>query len=833
MSHSPTPTVFTSTSRRCSGQRLAIRAGIGLVLLCLVALAGVAAWFWAAARAALPQLDGTRPVAGLNASVTVLRDAHGVPAITAASLPDLFFAQGYVTAQDRLWQMDMSRRYAAGELAEAMGKDYLKMDIVQRVLGLRQVAEQTFSQLSARDRQFLESYARGVNAYIAEHQRSLPLEFRVLRYFPRAWTPVDSFLVGAMMAEMLNHYGYRDKLEREKIAAKLGPELTVDLFPTLSGRDILPDGERPVAATAVSGVRKNEAGDTHRHHRRIRAGTDLEHIEAEPLPVQAQASGSSRPEFVPGSNNWVISGAHTASGKPLLSNDMHLPHRIPNTWYEIHLNSGDYDVAGVSLPGVPAVIVGHNRRIAWGFTNLGPDVEDLYVEDFNDRGEYLTPEGWQKPAVRHETIRVRDGRDTTFDVLVTRHGPVMTPALRLSPAYKDERRQLALRWTLYDPGGFSFPFFDVNMARNWEEFRAALARMGSPGQNVVYADVEGHIGYQATGLVPIRAAGDGLAPESGADAAHDWKGYIPFDELPRLYDPPSGIVATANQRVTVADYPYVIATDWGSPYRAERIHRVLRAEKKFTAADMLGLQNDVDSDVDRFFAERFAYGVDSWPKASPRARQAAELLRKWDGQMKADSAAAAIERHARRNLYQALLKAKLGAEASQYAWFNSGSWLESVILHQPARWLPAQYGSYEELLCSAVEEAVSDHRAPRNLAAWDYGDDFPVEIEHPIFGKIFFLKRWAGTGRQPQSGSGDTVKQVGRGFGPSERLTVELANLDSTTLNIVNGQSGNLFSRYFNDQWEAWYTGATFALPYTAEAVEHSAEHRLVLEPEL
>jgi penicillin amidase len=699
----------------------------------------------------------------------------------------------------------------------------------------------------------MESYARGVNAYISEHQHSLPLEFRVLHYFPRAWTPTDSFLVGAMMSEMLNHYGYRDKLEREKIDAKLGPELSADLFPTAAGRDILPNGERPFApgaktdgsasdsdsnlnsnsgsnSTSKSHSKDKPDAEVHHRHRRRHPDAAVEHRRRRHIPAHRRASnlgsdmqrypgsGSDRQlELVPGSNNWVISGAHTASGKPLLSNDMHLPHRIPNTWYEIHLSSGDYDVAGVTLPGLPAVIVGHNQHIAWGFTNLGPDVEDLYIENFNDQGEYLTPEGWRKPLVRQETIRVRGGRDTVLDVPVTRHGPVITPALRrLSPAFKDEARQLALRWTIYDPAGFSFPFFDLNTARNWDEFRHALSQMGSPGQNVVYADTEGHIGYQASGLVPIRAAGDGLVPASGSDASHDWKGYIPFDQMPRLYDPPSGILATANQRVTADDYPYVIANNWGSPYRAERIHRVLHEEKKFTAADMLALQNDVDSS----------------PKASPRARQAAELLRKWDGRMNADSAAAAIERHARRNLFQALLESKLGAVAGQYSWFNSGTWLEDAVLNQLPRWLPERYGSYEEALCSAIEKTVGDSHAPGDLAGWRYGNDFPIEIEHPLYGKIPYLKRWAASEHRPQSGSGDTVKQVGRDFGPSERLTVDLANLDSTTLNIVNGQSGNLFSPHFNDQWEAWYTGTTFALPYTAEAVAHSAAHRLLLEPQ-
>jgi penicillin amidase len=828
------PLTLASTPRRHCGKRLAVRAGVGIFLLCAVALAAAALCLLAAARAALPQLDGTRQLAGLSAPVTVRRDAHGVAAITAASLNDLFFAQGYVTAQDRLWQMDMSRRYAAGELAEVMGGDYLKLDLAQRVLGLRKVAEMAVSRLSARDRQYMESYARGVNAYISEHQRSLPLEFRGLRYWPRAWTPADSFLVGAMMSEMLNHYGYRDKLEREKIGARLGPELTADLFPTTSGRDILPDGERPLAPRLANpnGSEDGREADAHRRHHRRHL-----HLDPNPKPNPSAASGAAlaadqAPEPVPGSNNWVLSGAHTASGKPLLSNDMHLPHRIPNTWYEIHLTSGEYDVAGVSLPGLPAVIAGHNRQIAWGFTNLGADVEDLYIESFNEQGEYLTPEGWRKPSVRHETIRVRGGRERALEVIETRHGPVITSALRLSPAFQDEARQLALRWTIYDPGGLSFPFFELNMARNWDEFRHALSQMGSPGQNIVYADVEGHIGYQASGLVPIRAAGDGLVPASGSDESHDWKGYIPFEEMPRMLDPPSGILATANQRVTADDYPYTIANDWGSPYRAERIHRVLRQEKKFTAADMLALENDVYSDVDRFFAERFVYAVDSWAKASPRARQAAELLRQWDGQMKAGSAAAAIERHARRNLQQSLLEAKLGAEAGQYGWFNSGVWLENAVLNQLPRWLPAQYGSYEEALAAAVEKTVGDSHAPGNLAAWRYGDDFPVEIEHPIYGKVPWLKRWAGSERRPQSGSGDTVKQVGRGFGPSERLTVDLANFDSTTLNIVNGQSGNLFSPYFKDQWEAWYTGATFALAYTAERVEHSAAHRLLLEPQ-
>ncbi len=311
--------------------------------------------------------------------------------------------------------------------------------------------------------------------------------------------------------------------------------------------------------------------------------------------------------LVVGSNNWVVSGAHTVSGKPLLSNDMHLGHQMPNLWYEAHLrceNSGcgSFDAAGVTLPGMPYVIVGHNQRIAWGFTNVGPTVEDIYVETFNPAGQYLTPEGWKTPEHRREAIHVKGKPDVVVDVAVTRHGPIIT---ELVPG---ETRKLALRWTLYD--GTHNPFFDADSAQNWEQFRSAFSRFDAPGQNVVFADVDGNIGYQATGKIPIRASGDGSLPENGSDNTHEWTGYIPFDKLPSIYNPPSGIIATANGRITPDGYPYSISSGWEAPWRTARIYRVLESGKKFSSGDMLALQTDIYSDADRFFAERFVYGVD-------------------------------------------------------------------------------------------------------------------------------------------------------------------------------------------------------------------------------
>ena len=389
---------------RVSKLRVVGRGVLLLLLLAVVLAGGAALWFHAAVRGAMPTLDGTVKVAGLRAPVTVVRDEHGVPSITAQTLDDLFFAQGYVTAQDRLWQMDMMRRYAAGELAAALGADYVKVDREQRTLGLREVARRSLAQASPEERAQLEDYARGVNAYIAEHHYGLPLEMRVLRYFPRAWTAEDSLLVGASMAEELNHGTYRDDLNREKILARLGPELSSDLYVESSQRDIVPghDLDEIEPAAVAPDTEQQTAKEPLAARHREGGGIAGRSWKAAPdrrmhRCRQAERHDASDVDRVrAGSNNWVISGAHTESGRPLLANDMHLPHQIPNTWYEAHLTCGDFDVAGVTLPGAPWVVVGHNRRIAWGFTNLGPDVEDVFVENFNAQGEYQTPEGWRQ-----------------------------------------------------------------------------------------------------------------------------------------------------------------------------------------------------------------------------------------------------------------------------------------------------------------------------------------------------------------------------------------------------------------------------------------------------
>ncbi|MGA7292415.1 MAG: penicillin acylase family protein [Terriglobales bacterium] len=845
------PGIPPSNARR---RHPALRVLYYATCLLLVVLIVVFWWLYSIAHSALPQLDGTVSVPGISSKVRVIRDEHGVPTIEAATFEDLFFAQGYVTAQDRLWQMDMMRRAAGGELSEVIGDATIPMDRGERILGLRVAAEVAEKTLSPRDRAFFEAYARGVNAFLDSHRNRLSLEFRLMKYTPRPWTITDSLLVGARMVQDLNHYRNPPPLTREKILAKLGPELTDDLYVNSSWRDHPPTEVRRLdEAPAVHDDDDNDDDD----EEVVPQGSTRHLISALPSDdSSALASVFDLEEaysFRPGSNNWVVSGEHTISGKPLLSNDMHLDHQMPNLWFEAHLkttgkptaDSPAFDVAGVTLPGVPFVIVGHNQRVGWGFTNVGPTVEDEFIEEFNGQGQYKTPAGWIEPQLRQEVIHVKGKPDVTFDVIITRHGPIITDLLL------GETRKIALRWTLQD--GEGLVFFDVDSAQNWNEFRKAFSNFVAPGQNVMYADIDGHIGYQATGRVPIRAEGDGSLPVSGSEDAHEWKGWIPYDDMPHTYDPPEGILATANGRITPDGYKYSISTEWEAPWRTARIYRVLESGKKFSPADMLALQMDISSTFDHFCADKFVYAIDHASNASTRAKQAADILRDWDGRMSEDSAAPTIETKARGQLVRMLLEPKLGSAPNgpnhgqlswkSYQWSMSSVWLENVLAKQPERWLPPGYSDYGSLLTSAVEKVIRQAAsvvnpapgeislAPADLNQWKWGKNHPVEIEHLVLGQLPLIGRFTAPGLHPISGSNFTVKAVGRGHGPSERLTWNFANFDESTLNLVTGESGIFLSPYYMDQWPAWYGGSTFVFPFSQAAVEQHRRHEMTLEP--
>ena len=813
-----------------------------LLALVVVAVAAGILWLRSAEQAELPVLDGDLHLAGLSAPVTVRRDQRGVPHIEAAGEDDLFVAQGYVTAQDRLWQMDSFRRNANGDLAEILGSSLVRHDTAQRVLQFRRTAERVYANLSEADRKRLDDYARGVNLYIDQHGDALPAEFRLLHYTPKPWTGADSLSIGMMMVEMLDSH-WDVKLAREEIAADLhNPKLEADLYPVGSWRDHPPTGTvvdlsqphpEPPAKT------DSDDDDDDRSQASL-AREDLRSLRAA-LGLPA-CSGCA-----PGSNNWVVAGAHTASGKPLLANDMHLPLTEPNIWFMADLKANSsaaapgFHAAGVTLPGMPFVIVGHNAHVAWGFTALYADVQDIYLENLDGKGKYQAADGsWKPLAVDHEVIHVRGGKDVDLDVQLTAHGPLM------GPMFTQQMHPMSLKWTLYDPALNALPLYQMNLASNWSEFSAALGSWCWPTQNVVYSDDQGHIAYHSIGKVPIRAVGifDKPIPQQIMDNRCEWGNYvtkdgsnpgmyIPFDQMPNAVDPPSGFLATANSRVTTDQSPYQLSDEWIDPYRVERIYKLLNGRDHLTPKDMLATQTDVYSEVDQEFGQRFAYAIDHTSEGNidARMRQAADQMRTWDGRLTPDSAAASVVTRTREEIWSMILEPKLGKTINDYHWGERDFALEEIVMHAKPEWLPSNYKSWDALLTAAVRKALADGHAPGNVGAWTYGSWHKIDIEHPLARFLPFLGSKAGTGPQPIGGDVDTVKQIGSGVAPSQRFTMDWSNIDGSTENIVLGESGNPLSPYFRDQWSDWYNGFTFTLPFTSGAVAAQTTHTLRLEP--
>jgi penicillin G amidase len=842
--------------------RIVVITFASLAALLVLAFAAFLFWLHSATVSALPALDGDVHLSGLSAPVTVSRDAHGLPHIDAATEDDLLTAQGYITAQDRLWQMDAFRRNSLGELAEVMGPSLLRHDETQRLLLIRPVAERIAAHMTPDDRRRMEDYARGVNFYIAQCERNntLPIEFRLLGYKPRPWTVVDSVSVILMMVEELDSHAWA-KYGRMHIAAKLNnPQLEADLYPVGSWRDHPPTGvdvdltephpelqqptgdddDETLATTSASST--TWVAPSLSQFDRDKGGNAQTSMGAPGLDFETGVGPQSTTvtsllellglptcdSCAYGSNNWVIAGTHTASGKPLLSNDMHLAPSVPSIWYMADLRAPGYHAAGVTLAGLPFVVAGHNDHVAWGFTALMADVQDLYIEKLDGKGNYEGLDAqWHPLAVEHETIHVRFSKDVTLDVQSTAHGPLMNRLL----APRDP--PIALKWTIYDETLNTVPLYAMNTASNWTDFSAALAQWPFPAQNLVYSDDQGHIAYHAIGQLPLRAAG--LVSVPIADTTHEWQGYIPFDQMPNALDPPSGFLATANARVTTDKSPYQLTDEWVDPYRVERIYKLLNGRDHLTPKDMLDTQIDVYSEVDQEFGQRFAYAIDhtGGPEGNgdARMRQAADLMRKWDGRVAPDSAAASIVTRTRSEIWPMILEPKLGKTMYDYHWGERNFALEEIVMHAKPEWLPSNYKSWDALLTAAVHKALDDGHAPSDVSLWNYGSWHKIDIEHPLARFLPFLGNKAGTGPQPIGGDGDTVKQIGADVAPSQRFTMDWSNIDGSTENIVLGESGNPLSPWFRDQWSDWYNGTTFALPFTSGAVAVQTTHTLRLEP--
>ena len=606
----------------------------------VVVIVATAIW-WYVYRP-LPQLDGSLVLPGLKGEVSVERDNWGVPHIRAASVEDLAEAQGYVMAQDRLWQMDLLRRAARGQLSEVLGPATLQIDKDFRMLNFSRAVERDFGMMDPEVRRVMEAYAHGVNLYVQQHVTRLPIEFTLLNYKPQPWQPTDTLVIGCYMYRTLTDTR-EEEIGRAIVTEKVGPELAKDLYSPEASMDHFVVGDASTGKdphTAVHSDRDEDddemdPSDVQKTHREvpsrptIAGETGLASAFAEEVKNWL---GESQREIRRslGSNNWVVSGEHTATGKPLLANDMHLDLTLPPIWYEVHLTAPGWNVKGFALPGAPMVVVGHNDRIAWGFTNNGADVLDLYIETFNpaNSDEYRVNGAWKKAAVYDEVIKVKGAPDEHLKLVVTRHGPVVR---------QDGDKSYAMRWTVLEPGALCNFFNWLGKAQNWGEFRETMKGIWGPGQNVVYADVDGNIGYVLGAHVPVRKKGHGEVPVPGDTDDYEWTGYIPFEQLPQVFNPESGMIVTANARVTGPNYKPYLTDHWEEPYRTARIYDLLHDKTGLRPEDMLKIQTDIYSYPHVFLADQLSAAAKAAPAKDPRAKKLIEEAKNWNGMADANS----------------------------------------------------------------------------------------------------------------------------------------------------------------------------------------------------
>jgi penicillin amidase len=786
---------------------------------------------------ALPITQGTLVVPGLEDEVTVIRDRWGVPHIYAESLSDLFFAQGYVHAQDRLWQMELNRRIGSGRLAEIFGEMALDADRFIRTVGFRRAAEADLEIMDEETRSALEAYAAGVNAFL-DAQQPLTLEFTILRFKPQPWSLLDTLTWGKVMAWNLS-INWDTEILRARLMDKLGVERAAELEP------MYPYNNPTVIPSEV---------DYGRLSTRI-----LEQYRQATSWLGTSGAGM-------GSNNWVVDGTKSVTGKPLLANDPHLGLQMPSIWYENHLVGGGIEVTGVSFPGVPGVIIGHNAAITWGVTNGFPDVQDLYVEKLNPEKplQYEYQGEWHDVEEVREEIRVKGRPEPVIEeVTITRHGPIISNIV--PPEEGKDVPPLALRWTASEPGTLSCAVMLLQRAANWEEFTAALRYWDVPAQNFVYADVEGNIGYYLAGRIPIRAQGMGLVPVPGWTGEYEWTGWIPFEELPHTYNPPQHYVATANNRVVGDDYPYFITVEWMNGYRARRICDLLESKKQLAAEDFAAMHMDFYSipgrELSRYLAVLKPEDEQAVRQSSPRARRAVELIRAWDFNLTADSVAGTIFEAVQRQILRLAFADKLGPElAAHYLGtgfhptlspVNAYMGRSAVVLlrlleNETSPWFAdAETGesrTRDEFLLLALEKAIAELETTlgEDMSRWQWGRLHQATLAHPL-GQVKPLNLIFNRGPFPIGGDTDTVHQTA--FIPGEpyavkswcvsyRQIVDVSNWGHSLAIHTNGQSGQPGSRHYADMIPLWRNGEYHPMLWERAQIESAEETTLVLSPE-
>ncbi|HYL88101.1 MAG TPA: penicillin acylase family protein [Burkholderiales bacterium] len=778
--------------------------------LLLVALAGASYLYL---RLSLPQTDGAIEVAGIEAQVEILRDAHGVPHIFAHSERDAQFALGFVHAQDRLWQLEMNRRIASGRLAEVLGPAALDTDRFLRTIGIWRVAEANLRHLDADSRRLLDAYAAGVNAYLRS-KPVLPPEFWILGVQPEAWSAIDSAAWAKMLAWDLGN-NWRTELLRLQLAPRLSTSMIEEFFPPYPGE----------TSPKLPNLRELY---------RV--------LEKEPAQVSAIDSLGGA------SNSWVVSGRRSATGKPLLANDPHLGLSAPNIWYLAHIHAPGIDAIGATLPGVPGIIIGRNDRIAWGATNTGPDVQDLYLEKLDTSGGYVAPDGPRPFTVVRETIKVKGAPDVALNVRISRHGPVISDVLSSALDATPRGHALALAWTALAEDDVSLgAFLKLARARNWNEFVESTRTLSVPQQNLTYADVDGNIGFIAPAKIPVRKPENdlhGLAPAPGWDARYDWAGFIPFDELPRAFNPQSGAIVTANNKVVPPGYRHRITYEWEPPFRARRITELLDSVKQHDRTSFARMQADVVSLAARELVPRMV----AIQGQSIEASEVLKWLAAWDGSMSLDRPEPLIFTAWSRELARALYADELGP-GFRGAWRLRAVFVDDVLADRNAesRWCDdvntARLETCDEILSTSLEKALADlrQRYGNDPNQWKWGEAHEARLRHRPFSRSPWLRRYFDI-TVPSPGDGYTINRGDMDFSDeaepyanrhasSLRAIYDLSDPQASVFIQPGGQSGNPLSPHYRDLTPLWARGEYIPMVSDRAKLEAAGVHRLVLKP--
>lgn len=831
---------------------------IGLIVLLVIAIVVGSAGVFIVERT-LPQVDGTISVAGLHSSVTVVRDQWGVPHIAASDLHDALFAQGYVTAQDRLFQMEFNRRVAAGRLAEFFGpgdkNSLIKTDEFLRTLGLYRAAQSEYNGLDPTTKAELQAYADGVNAFLKTHQGSLPLEFSILGVTPQPWSPVDSLAYGRVVALSLDSTWYT-KYTRALLLAKAGSGVTNELFPAYPSQNPTLFGSYNTAAPltdilnkAGMGASRTPAPDTLTSVQAAAFSSDhLSDDLMEGATIVHNLLGDVQAGF--GSNDWVVDGTHTTTGQPLLANDPHLGINMPAIWYEVAIRGGGLDVIGFTFPGVPGVIIGHNDNIAWGVTNVGADNSDLYLETLdpkNHPGQYLYKGSWQPLQQRTEVINVRGGSPVTFTVSSTIHGPLLNSVV----SDLADTHPVALKWTALQPGYTFKGFFQLDFANNWSDFLSAVKNI-SISQNFVYADTAGNIGYRMSGVLPIRPSSNDYLPVDGASGQYEWKGYVEQSQMPTLFNPPTHIIATANGQIVPANYPIYVTSQWDDQgYRARRIVDLLTAKSHLSAGDFAAIQADVYAVPSAQLVPAF---VRAGQAAGGDAATAAKLLSSWDGQMTRDSVAATVYEVAVGVFLREAIEPLVGKKLYNiYISNSSPSILFNVAVNLVTNPVVPFFGAFSDSETAsardaAIAKALGDtikqltSQYGSDSSKWQWGTIHQATFEHPL-ASVWPLNYIFGVAPVARPGDGVTVNVGGdENFAAdpasyeqdtvsSMREIIDLQNFDNSVWVTTTGESGQPFSDHYKDLVSVWDQNHYQQMEFTADAVAKADVHLLTLQP--